>query len=87
MWCFYYTKYGYFVIPLVEYLSLALFKYAEYGLDNPPNNHECELYETYQYVTAKHYYQESAQKYKHVLLLFIGFAYFLCSVSAFSVIV
>lgn len=40
----------------------TLFKDAEYGLDNPPDNHECELYETYQYVTAKHHYQESAQK-------------------------
>ena len=39
-----------------------LFKDTEYSLDNPTDNHECELYDTYQYVTAKHYYQESAQK-------------------------
>ncbi len=30
----------------------VLFKYAEYGLDNPAMNHKSELYETYQYVTA-----------------------------------
>ena len=39
-----------------------LFKDTEYSFKNPPHNHECELYDTYQYVTAKHYYQESAQK-------------------------
>ena len=37
-----------------------LFKDTEYGLNNPANNHKRELYETYQYVTAKHYYQDSA---------------------------
>ena len=39
-----------------------LLKDTEYGLDNPANNHKAELYDTYQYVTAKHNYQESAQK-------------------------
>ena len=37
-----------------------LFKDTEYGLDNPANNHKDELYETYQYVAAKHNYQYSA---------------------------
>ena len=37
-----------------------LFKVTEYGLDNPANNHKRELYETYQYVAAKHNYQDSA---------------------------
>ena len=37
-----------------------LFKDTEYGLDNPANNHKRELYETYQYVAAKHNYQNSA---------------------------
>ena len=66
-------------------LYADLFKHTEYGLNNPADNHKSKLYETYQYVTAKHNYQESAQKEKHVLLLFIGFAYSLCSVSAYSV--
>ncbi len=44
----------------------VLFKYTEYGFKNPPHNHECELHETYQDVTAKHNYQESEQKEKHV---------------------
>ena len=39
-----------------------LFKDTEYSLDNPTDNHKRELYDTYQYVTAKHYYLESAQK-------------------------
>ena len=43
-------------------LYADLFKDTEYGLDNPAKNHKGELYETYQYVAAKHYYQESAQK-------------------------
>ena len=38
----------------------TLFKDTEYGLDNPPDNHKYELYETYQYVAAKHNYQDSA---------------------------
>lgn len=49
-------------MQLVKYSHPTLFKYAEYGLDNPPDNHKGELDETYQYVTAKHHYQESAQK-------------------------
>lgn len=36
-----------------------LFKDTEYGLDNPTDNHECELYDTYQYVAAKHNYQDT----------------------------
>lgn len=39
-----------------------LFKYTEDGLDNPTNNHESELYETYQNETTKYNYQDSAQK-------------------------
>lgn len=62
LWIFHYTKCVRFVMQLVKYSHPTLFKDAEYGLDNPPDNHECELYETYQYVTAKHHYQESAQK-------------------------
>lgn len=60
MFCF--TKYRYSIIPFVDSLTSISFKDAEYGLDNPPDNHKGELYETYQYVTAKHHYQESAQK-------------------------
>lgn len=37
-----------------------LFKDTEYGLDNPTDNHECELYDTYQYVATKHNYHDSA---------------------------
>ena len=36
-----------------------LFKDTEYGLDNPANNHKDELYDTYQYVAAKHNYQDT----------------------------
>ncbi len=46
-----------------------LFKDTEYGLDNPTDNHECELYDTYQYVATKHNYQDSAYKEKHVSCL------------------
>lgn len=49
-------------MPFVDCLPSISFKNTEYGLDNPPDNHKGELYETYQYVTAKHHYQESAQK-------------------------
>ena len=37
-----------------------LFKDTEYSLDNPTDNHKRKLYETYQYVAAKHNYQDSA---------------------------
>lgn len=37
-----------------------LFKDTEYSLDNPTDNHECELYDTYQYVATKHNNQDSA---------------------------
>ena len=37
-----------------------LFKKTEYSLDNPTDNHKRELYDTYQYVAAKHNYQNSA---------------------------
>ena len=36
-----------------------LFKDTEYSLDNPTDNHKRELYDTYQYVTAKHNYQDT----------------------------
>ena len=64
-----------------------LFKDTEYGLDNPTDNHECELYDTYQYVATKHNNQDSAYKEKHVSRLLKSFAYSLCSVSTFSVII
>ena len=50
------------VIHLSFFECKESFKYTENGLDNPPDNHKGELYETYQYVTAKHHYQESAHK-------------------------
>lgn len=51
-------------------LYADLFKHTEYGLDNPANNHKDELYDTYQYVAAKHNYQDSAYKEKHVSRFF-----------------
>lgn len=51
-------------------LYADLFKHTEYGLDNPAKNHKGELYETYQYVAAKHNYQDSAYKEKHVSRFF-----------------
>lgn len=59
---FYYTKYRYFIMPFVDCLPLISFKNTEYGLDNPTNNHKSELYETYQYVTAKNNYQNTKKK-------------------------
>ena len=56
-------------------LYADLFKHTEYDLDNPANNHKNELYETYQYVAAKHNYQDSAYKEKHVSRFFKSFAY------------
>ncbi len=51
---------------------------------HPPHNHECELHETYQDVTAKHNYQESEQKEKHASHHLISFVYSFYSVSAVS---